>query len=130
VSGPAVGGQVLLACTEGEQHTLALEALHAALTEVPIPSRMLGPSVPESALAAACRRTRPEVLVLWAQTLQTARPPVLAALGSAAGSVLAVGPGWSGLDLAELPGTVDTADDLPAALRHIARRCGRATDPQ
>ncbi|NMO88365.1 MerR family transcriptional regulator [Actinomycetospora sp. TBRC 11914] len=123
---PPAGSQVLLACVEGEQHTLALEALHAALTEARLPARTLGPSVPESALVAACRRTRPEVAVLWAQTLQTARPEVLGALAAAAGSVLALGPGWSGLDLAELPDTVDTADDLPAALHHIARRCAPA----
>jgi MerR family transcriptional regulator, light-induced transcriptional regulator len=120
---PAARSQILLACVEGEQHTLATEALHAALTEARLPTRTLGPSVPESALVAACRRTRPEVAVLWAQTLQTARPEVLAALAAAAGSVLALGPGWSGLDLAELPETVDTADDLPAALHHIVRRC-------
>ena len=41
-----------------------------------------------------------------------------------AGSVLALGPGWSGLDLTELPGTVDAVDDLPATLRHIATRLG------
>lgn len=122
-SGPSTGGQVLLACVEGEQHTLATEALRAALTEAGIPARTLGPSVPESALVAACRRTRPEVAVLWSQTLQTARPHVLRAVAAAAGSVLALGPGWSGLDLGELPETVDTTDDLPAALHHIARQC-------
>ena len=79
--------------------------------------------MPESALVAACRRTRPAVAVLWAQTLETARPQVLRTLASTAGSVLALGPGWSGLDLAELPENVDTADDLTAALHHIARRC-------
>jgi MerR family transcriptional regulator, light-induced transcriptional regulator len=122
-SGPPAGGEVLLACVEGEQHTLATEALHAALTEARLPARTLGPSVPESALVAACRRTRPEVAVLWSQTLTTARPLVLQAVAAAAGSVLALGPGWSGLDLAELPESVDTADDLPAALHHILRRC-------
>lgn len=122
-SGPPVGGQVLLACVEGEQHTLATEALRAALAEVGVLARTLGPSVPESALVQACRRTRPDVAVLWSQTLTTARPQVLRAVAAAAGSVLALGPGWSGLDLAELPESVDTFDDLPAALRHIARRC-------
>ena len=122
-SGPPVGGQVLLACLEGEQHTLASEALRAALAEAGVPARTLGPSVPESALVAACRRTRPEVAVLWSQTLETARPQVLSAVAAAAGSVLALGPGWSGLDLSELPESVDTADDLPAALHQIARRC-------
>lgn len=113
---------VLLACTEGEQHTLALEALHAALVESGLPARMLGPSVPDVALVEACRRTHPDTAVLWAQTPRTARPATLESVGSAAGSVLAVGPGWAGLDLLELPDTVDTVDDLPAALRHIAGR--------
>lgn len=124
----SVGGQVLLACLEGEQHTLATEALLAALMEAGISARTLGASVPESALVAACRRTRPEVAVLWAQTLTTARPEALRALVPTAGSVLALGPGWSGLDLAELPETVDTVDDLPAAMHHIAQRCNHSTD--
>ena len=123
-SGPMTGATVLLACTEGEQHTLALEALHAALAESHVPTRMLGPSVPAVALDEACRRTRPDTAVLWAQTVQTARPEVLEQLGAAAGSVLALGPGWTGLDLADLPETVDTVDDLPAVLRHIAGRFG------
>jgi MerR family transcriptional regulator, light-induced transcriptional regulator len=124
---PVVGGAaVLLACTEGEQHTLALEALHAALAESHLPARMLGPSVPDVALAEACRRTRPDTAVLWAQTARTARPGALAQVGPAAGSVLAVGPGWAGLDLLDVPDTVDTVDDLPAALRHITRRLDAA----
>jgi DNA-binding transcriptional MerR regulator len=123
-AGPVPGATVLLACTDGEQHTLALEALHAALAEADIPARTLGPSVPDIALAEACRRTRPDTVVLWAQTPRTARPEALELLGASAGSVLALGPGWSGLDLTELPGTVDAVDDLPATLRHIATRLG------
>ncbi|MCD2196909.1 MerR family transcriptional regulator [Actinomycetospora endophytica] len=123
---PAVasGAGVLLACTDGEQHTLALEALHAALAESHLPARMLGPSVPDVALAEACRRTGPDTVVLWAQTPSTARAVVLDQVGASAGSVLAVGPGWAGLDLLDLPATVDTVDDLPAVLRHIAGRLG------
>lgn len=122
-TGPGTGVVVLLACAEGEQHTLALEALHAALAEAALPARMLGPSVPESALVEACRRTRPDTVVVWAQAPQTAQVDVLERLGSMAGSVLALGPGWSGLDLADLPEAVNTLDDLPAALRDIAGRC-------
>ncbi|HEY2220783.1 MerR family transcriptional regulator [Actinomycetospora sp.] len=122
---PVAGGAaVLLACTDGEQHTLALEALHAALVESRLPARMLGPSVPDVALDEACRRTRPDTAVLWAQTPRTARPGALRTAGSSARSVLAVGPGWAGLDLVDLPETVDTVDDLPAALRHVAARLG------
>ncbi|MGN6379464.1 MAG: MerR family transcriptional regulator [Gaiellales bacterium] len=128
--GAGTGAVVLLACAEGEQHTLALEALHAALAETGLPARMLGPSVPESALIEACRRTRPDSVTLWAQTSQTARVEVLDQLGSMAGSVLALGPGWSGLDLADLPEAVETVDDLPAALRHVAEQYGAdGTDP-
>jgi MerR family transcriptional regulator, light-induced transcriptional regulator len=127
---PVTGhGAVLLACTEGEQHTLALEALHAALVESRLPARMLGPSVPDVALDEACRRTRPDTAVLWSQTPRTARPAVLEQVGGMAGSVLAVGPGWAGLDLADLPETVDTVDDLSAALRHVAGRLGVGLEP-
>jgi hypothetical protein len=119
----ANGAAVLLACTEGEQHTLALEALHAALGEAAVPARMLGPSVPDVALVEACRRTGPGTVVLWAQTPQTARPEVLDQLGSTAGSILALGPGWVGLELADLPDTVDTLDDLPTAVGRIAEQC-------
>ncbi len=121
-SDATTGASVLLACTEEEQHTLALEALHAALVEAHVPTRMLGPSAPLVALDEACRRTHPDTAVLWAQTPETARPEVLAEVSRAAGAVLALGPGWSGLDLAGLPANVDTLDDLPAVLRYIADR--------
>lgn len=124
-AGSVARASVLVACTDGEQHTLATEALHAALAEFGLPVRMLGPSVPDSALVEACRRTRPDTVVLWAQTRTTARPDALtevAQVTPSAGSVLALGPGWSGLDLLDLPDVVDTADDLPGALRCVARR--------
>ncbi|MGP3690117.1 MerR family transcriptional regulator [Streptomyces sp. IBSNAI002] len=58
---------VLLACAPGEQHSLALEALDAALAEVGLPRRMFGPALPVEALRDAVRRVGPSVVVLWAQ---------------------------------------------------------------
>ncbi|MFF1743684.1 hypothetical protein [Streptomyces mirabilis] len=36
----AAAGPVVLACVPGEQHSLALEALHAGLVELGLPTRM------------------------------------------------------------------------------------------
>jgi hypothetical protein len=44
---------VLLACAEGEQHTLGLEALFAALVEHRVDVRLLGTSVPDQVLLTA-----------------------------------------------------------------------------
>ncbi len=59
-AGPASGPpRVLLACADEEQHSLALEALAAALAEAGVGYRMLGARVPVTALLGATRRTRP-----------------------------------------------------------------------
>ncbi|MFD4240292.1 MerR family transcriptional regulator [Streptomyces sp. NPDC058525] len=58
---------VLLACVPGEQHSLALEALDAALAEAGLPRRMFGPALPVDALREAVRRVGPSAVVLWAQ---------------------------------------------------------------
>ncbi|MEU1706863.1 MerR family transcriptional regulator [Streptomyces sp. NPDC005706] len=94
---------VVLACAPGEQHSLPLEALEAALAERGVPTRMLGAAVPVEALLACVRRTGPVAVVLWAQTRSTASGPLarhVAGLqwGSAGARrralVLPVGPGW------------------------------------
>lgn len=59
---------VLLACVPGEQHSLPLEALDAALREAGVRRRMFGPALPVDALRAAVRRVGPSAVVLWAQT--------------------------------------------------------------
>lgn len=46
-------GPVVVACVPGEQRTLPLEALNAALGELGLPTGMFGPAVPAEALAAA-----------------------------------------------------------------------------
>ncbi|MBD0839737.1 MerR family transcriptional regulator [Streptomyces sp. TRM68416] len=63
---------VLLACLPGEQHTLPLEALAAALAERGLPVLVLGAAVPPEALLAAVRRTGPGVVLLWSQSRATA----------------------------------------------------------
>ncbi|SCF79042.1 B12 binding domain-containing protein [Streptomyces sp. DconLS] len=97
-------GCVLLACVPGEQHTLPLEALHAALGRAGLPARMLGAAVPAEALDAAVRRLGPVAVVLWAQESARAAPALardIAATrwgmkGARRGpAVLVGGPGWS-----------------------------------
>ncbi|WP_410606744.1 MerR family transcriptional regulator [Amycolatopsis sp. lyj-109] len=56
---------VLLACVDGERHTLPLEALRAALAEHGREALFLGASVPETALRQAIDRVRPAAVVLW-----------------------------------------------------------------
>ncbi|WP_225823894.1 MerR family transcriptional regulator [Streptomyces naphthomycinicus] len=103
VVAPAAGC-VLLACVPGEQHTLPLEALHAALGREGLPVRMLGAAVPAEALDAAVRRLGPVAVVLWAQESARAAPALarhVAGLrwgmkGARRGpAVLLGGPGWS-----------------------------------
>lgn len=101
----AVTGPVLLACVPGEQHTLPIEALNAALGELDVPTRMFGAAVPAEALTAAVQRLGPSAVVLWAQARSTASAPLA---GHLAGTqwgmkgarrrpvVVLGGPGWSG----------------------------------
>ncbi|MEU6772269.1 MerR family transcriptional regulator [Streptomyces sp. NPDC046759] len=101
---PAPGAPpVVLACVPGEQHSLALEALRAALDERGVPTRMLGAAVPVEALLACVRRTGPAAVVLWAQARSTASLPLARHIDGlewgAAGArrrpvVLPAGPGW------------------------------------
>jgi DNA-binding transcriptional MerR regulator len=85
---------VLLACTEGEQHTLPLAALAAALAEHRVPSRMLGAATPAPSLAEAVREAPPDVVVLWAQRAETASPAALRALSRYPVRAILAGPGW------------------------------------
>ncbi|WP_416973007.1 MerR family transcriptional regulator [Streptomyces sp. 4F14] len=102
VTGP---DPIVLACVPGEQHTLALEALHAGLAELALPVRMFGAAVPVPALTAAVDRLGPSAVVLWAQTRSTANPaPARRIAGARWGVrgarrgplVVLAGPGWLG----------------------------------
>lgn len=101
----AAPGPVVLACVPGEQHTLPLEALNAALSQLGLPSRMFGAAVPAEALVAAVDRLGPTAVVLWAQARSTASVPlarhVAAARWGVKGArrqpvVVLGGPGWHG----------------------------------
>ncbi|WP_051854971.1 MerR family transcriptional regulator [Streptomyces sp. NRRL B-1347] len=103
---PAVdAAPVLLACVPDEQHTLPLEALHAALGERGVPTRMLGAAVPVEALLASVRRVGPVAVVLWSQARSTASVPLAQHLTAMewgvkgarrSPAVLTAGPGWAG----------------------------------
>lgn len=124
--GPAAAGPVLLACVPGEQHTLPLEALNAALSHAGLPARMFGAAVPAEALVAAARRLGPAVVVLWAQARSTASLPLaehLAAMERGTRGartkplVMLGGPGWAGRPARGMlrPATLTEALDTLAA---------------
>ncbi|MCP2322620.1 hypothetical protein HDA40_001127 [Hamadaea flava] len=101
---PSSAARILLACTDEEQHSLALEALAAALAEAGVATRLLGARVPPDALREAVRRAGPDIVVLWSQTRETAHVGQLAdvlAARPAPKLVLAGGPGWDGVRLPE-----------------------------
>jgi hypothetical protein len=58
---------VVLACAEGDYHTLPLHALAAALAEEGVGVRLLGVGMPSAALVAAVRRTGPATVFLYAR---------------------------------------------------------------
>ncbi|WP_395575599.1 MerR family transcriptional regulator [Streptomyces sp. BK79] len=105
------GVTVVLACVPGENHTLSLEVLSAALTERDVPVRMFGGALPVESLVAAVRRTGPAAVGLWAQSRTTASRPlaqhVAAMEWGVRGArrrpvVLTLGPGWAGQAVAGL----------------------------
>ncbi|WP_037571415.1 MerR family transcriptional regulator [Phaeacidiphilus oryzae] len=113
---------VVAGCVPGELHSLALEALVAALGERAVPVRMLGAAVPAGALEAAVRRTGPCAVVLWSQTRSSANLPLASGLarmtwgvrGARSSAAVAVGgPGWAGRAQAGLlrPGSLGEAVD-------------------
>jgi hypothetical protein len=64
----------------GEQHSLPLYALAAALAELQVETRMLGARTPPQALADAVSRTGPAAVFVWSQTAATGDPAQLAGL--------------------------------------------------
>ncbi|MET7896253.1 MerR family transcriptional regulator [Streptomyces mirabilis] len=122
----ATAGPVVLACVPGEQHSLALEALHAGLVELGLPTRMFGAAVPTEALTAAVRRLGPKAVLLWAQTRSTADLPLARHVADTRWgvtgarshpAVLLGGPGWAGRPLRGMlrpPGLRDALGTLSA----------------
>jgi len=114
---------ILLACTEGEQHTLPLAALSAALAEARVPSRMLGAATPVRSLERAVRETRPEAVVLWAHRAETASPGALRALLRYPVRRLVAGPGWGTRPAAG----AERVTTLAGAIAALAGRAGGGT---
>ncbi len=87
---------VLLASGPHEEHTLALYALRAALAEMSVPSRLLGPRTPLTALAAAARRTRAPAVFIWLSQPDSTAGEGLRALSGAHRRLRVVvgGTGW------------------------------------
>ncbi len=79
---------VLLACADGDRHTLPLEALRAALAEHSRAALFLGGSIPDTALRDAIARTHPAAVVLWSS--RPAAPP----RRLRAPRLVLAGPGW------------------------------------
>ncbi|MEV0643686.1 MerR family transcriptional regulator [Phytomonospora sp. NPDC050363] len=113
--------RVMLACADGEMHSLPLEALAAALAEQGVGSRLLGARVPPVALLDAVARTGPILVVVWSHEPATADPEPLTALVEAAPVVAVAGTGWSPplpeqvITLPTLREAVDLAMRLAAA---------------
>lgn len=93
------GAEIVLACTPGERHLLALDALAAALAEAGVAVRMLGSDVPLSALRDALGRLRPRTVVLWSQAQSTANIEAVEIGQSLAGQVCVGGQGWAAVGL-------------------------------
>ncbi|WIM96688.1 MerR family transcriptional regulator [Actinoplanes oblitus] len=117
---PAGVARVLLAAADEEQHTLALEALAAALGEAGVACRLFGARLPPAALLDAIGRTGPAAVVLWSQGPHTGTvdqlirvrdapcPPVV---------IAAAGPGWPKDDL---PPGITRLTGLAEALHLLA----------
>ena len=114
---------VLLASAQGDQHSLPLYALAAALAERGIDSRLLGPDLPYQALAAAVQRTGPGVVFLWSQSPATGDPVVLPGLTPRrpGARLILGGPGW---DRNQIPAAARVVETLPEALAGVVAALG------
>ncbi|MGV9841518.1 MerR family transcriptional regulator [Streptomyces fungicidicus] len=122
------GATTVLACVPGENHTLALEVLSAALTERGVPVRMFGGALPVESLVAAVRRTGPAAVGLWAQSRTTASRPLAQHVAGMEWGVrgarrkpvvLTLGPGWAGRAVAGLARPAGLAEAV-AVLESVA----------
>jgi methanogenic corrinoid protein MtbC1 len=130
VAADGPGTTTVLACVPGENHTLPLEVLAAALAERGLPVRMFGGALPVESLVTAVRRTGPAAVGLWAQSRTTASRPlaqhVAAMEWGVRGArrkpvVLTIGPGWTGRTIAGLPRPTGLAEAV-ALLESVVSR--------
>ncbi len=114
---------VLLTSAQGDQHSLPLYALAAALAERGIDSRMLGSDLPYSALAAAVRRTGPGVVFVWSQIPGTGDPVALPDLSPRrpGARLLLGGPGW---DRDRIPAPARFVSTLSEAVSEVVAALG------
>ena len=113
---------VVLACAPGEMHSLVLWAVAAALAERRVSARILGASLPETALASAVERLGPAAVFVWSQLPDSADPQMLSGIPHfrPAASVLIGGPGW----LADPPAGVVRVTDLADTVARITHAVG------
>jgi hypothetical protein len=110
---------VLLACADGDYHSLPLHALAAALAERDVPTRMLGSGLPPHALSASVRRTGPSVIVLFARMPGAdARDTEALRRHRPAPTLVLAGPGWQPDGI---PVTARTASTLVEAIDEVMR---------
>ena len=111
---------LILACTAGESHTLALEALRAALDERGHAALMLGADVPEPALIDAIERTPRHgiAVVMWSSHPGTADIAAAKAVLGAGAQLFVGGPGWIS---AKLPRKAKRIATLHDALRRLGQ---------
>lgn len=124
-SSPLNSRAVLLACAPDELHALVLWAVAAALAERRIGSRVLGASLPASALASAVQRLGPGVVFVWAHMPDSADPAVLELLPVVrpAPTIVLGGPGWRD-DIMPMPDGVIRVNDLTDTVDRIALAVG------
>jgi hypothetical protein len=117
IAAPEESPSIILACTSRETHSLALEALRAALVERGRAALMLGADVPRTAIVDAVQRmARPVAMLLWAQTEHTADIGTVNDMAAHA-SVCVGGPGWDAvIEQLHAP----RLDSLRAAVDHFA----------
>ena len=113
---------VLLASVGEELHTLALHALHAALSEMKVDCHFLGARTPLSALSGVVTRNAPPAIFLWAQLPKNGNPMYFRdtpAIRPAPRFILG-GPGWDREECTD----VAFADDLSVACEQIKQAIG------
>lgn len=113
---------VLLASVGEELHTLALHALHAALSEIKVECHFLGARTPLQALSNVVTRSAPPAVFLWAQLSKNGDPMYFRdtpAIRPAPRYILG-GPGWDREQCAD----VAFADDLTLACEQIKQAIG------
>ena len=106
---------MLLACADGDHHTLGLEALSAALVEHSLDARLLGTSVDDQTLSGAIDTLRPTVVVIWSQVPATANPTLINTRATGPALLIAAGPGRAGTELNPLVTHVNNLRDAIAA---------------